>query len=290
MERAPVNLRNLERIEEATTSGKTRAWTVALAVVGSAAVVSASMAMSRPESPRIREKSDESLAELVRTSQQGGSGKAPTPPEVKVSELGYPSLLSDQDQPTTALVAVKDARGDLVPQADTPEADPPLAPPEALDRLPVVPLPVGTLMHQTSVTAEPKDELLRIAVAKSEPTAETPEPGATDLLAAGTPSEEGFALQLASFKNQAEADKLVDELRRRRHPAYRQAANVPERGLWHRVRIGPFKTKYAAELYKKNLSDDERISALLIDPEKAERADKVRAERLAERIRKFGAP
>lgn len=302
-----MNLRNLERIEETTTSGKTRAWTVTLAVLGSAAVASATMAMSGSGSaPRAADRSDDPLAELVRSAH--GEKIEAKAPEVSSAELSYPDLLSDQEHPTTALVAVRNAKGELIPAPAEAPSVPTLGPPEALDRLPVVPLPAGNLLQQTSVTGEPKDELLRIAVAKADASSagdslqrdptqivldeRGPETSAERpaLAAAGTPTEEGFALQLASFKNQAEADELVEELRKRGHAAYRQAANVPERGLWHRVRIGPFKTKYAAELYKRNLSDQERISALLIDPEKAERADKVRAERLAERIRKFGAP
>lgn len=277
MERAPVNLRNLERIQEGGTSAKTRAWTIGLAVLGSAAVASATMAMSGPSTPAAPAKSDEALALLVKTAK---SGAPPAAPEVTVKDLSYPKLLSDAPRTTTALVAVKDERGELIPLEPSPVADAP-PPPPALDRLPVVPLPTGTLLNQTTVTTEPKDELLAIAVRQ----AEVPE---GEVAPMGSETEKGFALQLASFKNQDDADKLVGELRKRGHTAYRQAANVPDRGLWHRVRVGPFKSKYAAELYKTKLNDKERISALLIDPEKAERAERVRTERLAERIRKFG--
>lgn len=276
MERAPVNLRNLERIQEGGTSAKTRAWTVALAVLGSAAVASATMAMSNSSRSEAPAKSDEALALLVKTAKTGAAAG----PEVTVSDLSYPKLLSDAPRTTTALAAVKDERGDLVRLETSPSAP---APPPPLDRLPVVPLPVGAILNQTTVTSEPKDELLAIAVRQASV------PDDAELANEGLETERGFALQISSFKNQDDADKLVRELRKRGHTAYRQAANVPDRGLWHRVRVGPFKTKYSAELYKTKLSDKERISALLIDPEKAERAERVRTERLAERIRQFGA-
>jgi len=96
----------------------------------------------------------------------------------------------------------------------------------------------------------------------------------------------GFQLQVASFKEQAEADRLVDDLRRRGHRAYRQAANVPERGIWHRVRIGPFKSKLEAQKYKAELERTERISPFVVDPDKVKQAAEMRAMRVAAREKK----
>jgi cell division septation protein DedD len=183
-------------------------------------------------------------------------------------------VLSDAEAPTTALAAVKDARGRLIEQP-APEA----APPPAADKLPVVPLPAGTLLNATPVTTSPKDDLTRLAVEASD-VAEAPlaEPG----------MEGGFLVQVASFPKQEDADRFVEELRRRGHQAFRQAANVPGRGVWHRVRIGSFKTKYAATLYQRKLEKAERISAIVIDPDKVEQQQKIRAAKLAARIEKYG--
>jgi cell division septation protein DedD len=97
-------------------------------------------------------------------------------------------------------------------------------------------------------------------------------------------------VQVASFKDQDDADSFVEDLRKRGHSAYRQAANVPGRGVWHRVRIGAFKTKFQAELYKKKLEESERTIALVVDQSKVERQEQIRAAKLAERIRKYGSP
>jgi DedD protein len=96
----------------------------------------------------------------------------------------------------------------------------------------------------------------------------------------------GFQLQVASFKDPAEADRLVDDLRRRGHRAYRLAANVPERGIWQRVRIGPFKTKFEANKYKAEFERSERMTPFVVDPEKVKQAAEVRAARLAAREKK----
>ena len=77
--------------------------------------------------------------------------------------------------------------------------------------------------------------------------------------------EGGFQLQVASYRDQADADKLVEDLRKRGHRAFRQAAYVPERGLWQRVRIGPFKNKFEAVEYKAKFERAERLTPFLVD-------------------------
>ena len=90
-------------------------------------------------------------------------------------------------------------------------------------------------------------------------------------------------IAVAADERTGVADAVVDELRKRGHRAYRQAAYVAERGLWHRVRIGPFKTKIAAEKYKSEFDGKERLSAFLVDPEKVKRQEEIRASKLAAR-------
>jgi cell division septation protein DedD len=142
----------------------------------------------------------------------------------------------------------------------------------------VVPLPVGEMLGATPVTTEPKDGLVALAADKSK----VPENG--ELAPPGM--DGGFQLQVASFKDQADADRLVADLRKRGHRAYRIAANVPERGIWHRVRIGPFKTKFEANKYKAELERTERIEPFLVDPDKVKQAADIRAARLAAREKK----
>ncbi|HTM43325.1 MAG TPA: SPOR domain-containing protein, partial [Polyangiaceae bacterium] len=192
---------------------------------------------------------------------------------VAPSQATFATRLSDQTQPTTALAAVKDDRGDLVPlKVDAPTA--PL-PPSAVDRLPVVPLPAGNLLKATTVTTAPGDELTTLAVEKSRP-----ELVDTSALSG---SEGGYQIQVASFRDQAEADAFVAELKKRGHKSYRQAAYVPDRGLWHRVRIGPFKQKFEAVQYQAGFEQKEHMSTFLVDPEKVAREQQERAARVAAR-------
>ena len=109
--------------------------------------------------PRRRpSRSADPLAALVARSKHPES----TPPEaVHPSEVTFPSMLSDSDCPTTALAAVKDERGHLVGTDADDRLRGDVAPPPPADKLPVVPLPAGTLLDETSVTKDPKDALTR---------------------------------------------------------------------------------------------------------------------------------
>ena len=242
-----------------------------LASLAGAAIVTAGVVVSRRGGAAAKDTRDP-LADLVAQAKSGG----PSSEKLGTREVSFPGILSDQAEPTTALAAVKDERGRLVPHEGAPSE--PSAPPPAADRLPVVPLPVGDLLSATPVTTAPKDGLTALAADASKI------PSDVSLAVPGM--DGGFQLQVASFKDQPDADRLVEDLRRRGHRAYRAVAQVPERGLWHRVRIGPFKTKFEATKYKADFERVERVSPFVVDPDKVKQAEDIRAMRLAAREKK----
>jgi DedD protein len=277
----PVNVRNLEQIQEDETRPRgSRLGTLVLASVAGAALVVVGLVTTKRSGPPARS-ADDPLAQLVTQSKAEGK----TPEKIDGRDVTFPGLLSDDEKPTTALAAVKDERGRLVKQeASLPELPPgaPSTPPPATDRLPIVPLPAGTLLSATPVTREPKDSLTLLAsnASKIDETVEMAPAG----------SDSGYQIQVASFKDQPDADKFVDDLRKRGHRAFRQAAYVPGRGLWHRVRIGPFKTKYEADQYRQKFERTERVSPYVIDPHKVKDAEEIRQQKLEVRIKRYGKP
>lgn len=267
----PVNVRNLDDIQEEDRSLRSsRIAALLLASLAGAAIVTAAVVMSRRVGPPAKPTKDP-LAELVAQAKEA----SPAAEKLNTREVSFPRLLSDDTTPTTALAAVRDERGRLVAPDAAPAAE---TPPPAADRLPVVPLPVGDLLGATAVTTQPKDDLTTLAAGVSKV------PDGAALAQGGM--EGGFQLQVASFKEPADAAKLVEDLRRRGHRAYSQAAQVPERGLWHRVRIGPFKTKFDAIKYKTEFERVERVSPFVVDPDKVKQAEEMRAMRLAARDKK----
>ena len=81
-------------------------------------------------------------------------------------------------------------------------------------------------------------EIKRNEVITSPPAYETvTEPEKTD---------KQFSIQVASLRDQAEADRLVERFRNKGYRAYRTSAEIRNSGTWHRVRIGPFKKQSEA--------------------------------------------
>ena len=263
---AQVNVRNLEQIQEQDSARPSRIGTLLLVSLAGAAVVTAFVMMSKKGGAPARSTQDP-LAALVADAK---SNAAPAE-ALDGKDVSFPRILSDDASPTTALAAVKDERGRLVKQEA--EVTAPGAPPPATDRLPVVPLPVGTLLNSSPVITNPRDSLTDLAASAAA--------AKTDAELAPEGMDGGFQLQVASFKEQGDADRAVEDLRKRGHRAFRQAAHVPDRGLWHRVRIGPFKTKLEALKYKERFERTERIAPFLIDPEKVKQAEEQRAARLS---------
>ncbi len=277
----PVNVRNLEQIQEQDPRARSsRLGTLLLASMGGAALVIVAVMSAKRSGPPARS-GDDPLAALVAQARSSASVPAE---KLDGRDVTFPGILSDDGTPTTALAAVKDERGRLVKQPDDLVLPPgsPSVPPPPTDTLPVVPLPAGTLLDATPVTTAPKDGLVALADTASKL------PDGAELASEGAPG--GYQIQVASFKQQQDADAFVLALRRRGHHAYRQAAYVASRGLWHRVRIGPFKTKYKAVLYKKQLEKTERITSYVLDPHKQELEQQIYDAKLSARIKKYGRP
>jgi cell division septation protein DedD len=61
------------------------------------------------------------------------------------------------------------------------------------------------------------------------------------------PADEGsYTIQVASVKNQADADRLVARLKKQGYPAYRTLGKVPGKGIWFRVRVGEYASRHDA--------------------------------------------
>jgi cell division protein FtsN len=66
-------------------------------------------------------------------------------------------------------------------------------------------------------------------------------------------SEKNLTIQVASFKNPKDADKMVAKLKKKGYPAYRIIGVVPEKGVWYRVRIGYYGSQTEAAAMMKKL-------------------------------------
>ena len=78
-----------------------------------------------------------------------------------------------------------------------------------------------------------------------------------------------LTIQVASFKDSKDADELVAKLGKKGYPAYRTSSNIPDRGIWHRVRTGYFEDKTEAGSTLNKLKK-EKYSPILVYRVKSE--------------------
>jgi cell division septation protein DedD len=260
-------VRNLDQIQEADPSAPpSRLGALVLASLGGACIVLAAALLLRAP-VKAKPTQADPLGDLVAKSHTVGA-KAERPGDLSGQDITFPGMLSDAKS-TTALEAVRDphAPSPIGPPgpaslagADLPFVLPPgspTTPPPAADRLPVVPLPAQNVIPGGAPIAA-SDTLTSMAkrVARED---------AAEVSAGGTG---GHQLQVSSFKTQAEAEGFAAALRRRGHHAYVDPAQVKGRGLWYRVRIGPFKQRHAAVIYRQDFEAKERMVTFIVDPPK----------------------
>ncbi len=245
-----ASVRNLERIQEKDdVSRMPRAVSITLLVLGGACVVLSAMALGGKKSGDAAPKGDP-LGELV--------SKKPTvqakAPDLAAQDVTFPSILSDSTKPTTALAAVN-------AKADPSAVAAPTLPPPPTDTIPVVPLPAQNVLEASPVVTHPRDGLTKAA---SEAQA-----SADNSHAAPAGHDGSYQLQVSSFKTREEADAFAQQLRIRGHKAYVIEANVPGRGTWFRVRVGPFPTQAAASAYRSSFEAKEHVVPFVVPPSSA---------------------
>ncbi|MFH1625432.1 MAG: SPOR domain-containing protein [Pseudomonadota bacterium] len=74
---------------------------------------------------------------------------------------------------------------------------------------------------------------------------------------AGSPN--GYTLQVGSFQNKEQAEKLANKLKRKGYEVYVVSSNIPMKGVWHRVRVGHFETLQEAKKFGLTIEMKERL-------------------------------
>jgi cell division protein FtsN len=85
-------------------------------------------------------------------------------------------------------------------------------------------------------TAKPKEPVKEPMVAKPHPVAPPP-----------VAAKDMYYVQAGSFQNVGDAEKLKAKLAFSGFEANIQTANIPDKGEWHRVRLGPFSSSEAGK-------------------------------------------
>jgi len=66
----------------------------------------------------------------------------------------------------------------------------------------------------------------------------------------------GYTLNIASFRDKGNADRLMRELEQKGYEAFVETANIPQKGTWHRVAVGHFSSREEALAFAKGLQEE----------------------------------
>ena len=69
-------------------------------------------------------------------------------------------------------------------------------------------------------------------------------------------ADRDLTIQVAALKESKLADKMIDTLQQKGYPAYKSIAEIPNKGIWYRVRIGSFRDKEDAQEILARLKKD----------------------------------
>jgi len=93
----------------------------------------------------------------------------------------------------------------------------------------------------TPEQAKPRFDFYRILPGQEEPvTREQLKQAAQNQAKSGAPSSELYFLQAGAFQNPADADNLKAKLALLGFEASMESTNLAEKGVWYRVRLGPY--------------------------------------------------
>ena len=109
--------------------------------------------------------------------------------------------------------------------------------------------PSSRMLTQTAKA----DPMMGAALPKREPTRRAPR---------GMDGE--YTLQVISYRTASEAAAFAEALRDKGHEAFVIVADVPGRGVHHRVRVGPFESLREAESYRAAFEREERMNTFVV--------------------------
>ena len=254
-------MRDLGRIEERDPRERPahRVMTLGLAGLSTFGLVISVGALIGGADGASAETPEDPLAQLDRAAGLAAD-VAPEAQETEVdrNSLSFPDTLLDDGRPEVAesLAAAAAELAHLDPIEENLR-------PRTTNTIPTLETAIALSLPAGSEASQADDVLLRAAtVDPMVATAVTPTEPAGDLAEMG---EDGtYTVQVISYRTPEEANDFALSLRRRGHRAFVMTAEIPERGQYWRVRIGPFETRRAAESYRRAFERDEHMNTIVI--------------------------
>ncbi len=263
-------IRDLERLEERDDEGPgRRVATLLLAALATVGLVFAmALLLGRAEPVEASAVEDPLAAFDLREEADAvdRSDEDRAPLEVDREALAFPETLGAYDsrpevEAALAAAAAEVEHPDPIPagmalgDAVTRDTIAPAPPTPVDDSLPDV-LPAGSVVGSGPEVIERhanRDPLVAAAL---------PAPSSAAPVAAGHDGE--YTVQVVSYQSADEAEMFASALRERGHSAFVMSADIPNRGRYYRVRIGPFENAREAEAYRHTFEAEERMSTIVV--------------------------
>ncbi len=142
----------------------------------------------------------------------------------------------------------------------SPFVERPQAQPSSKDKLPAgSDVPTTVISEKTRAPEKPRFDFYTILPGTEEPVTEKD----IKQLDSASSAKNQYYLQAGAFQNEADADNLKAKLALMGVEASIQTANVPDKGIWHRVRIGPYNNVDDLNRVRNNLSQNGVTASLV---------------------------
>lgn len=159
------------------------------------------------------------------------------PEEAETSQLSFYEDLAKDEAPLGSGI-------NLPPEAEEPPAELPLD------------LPDQPLVEPATAPQESTD--LAATEERPAPAAEQPPEALESELPAAT-ADGSHVIQIGAFQNAADAIALKQKMLDKEFPAYVMEADLGDRGLWYRVRLGPYADADKAEVVRRWIEEKDQI-------------------------------
>lgn len=257
-----TGMRDLAHIQEQEAGGPSRkVATVMMAALATVGLVFAMGILLGREDSAVAEAPEDPLAALDRAAGIE-TDEAPIeeepPPEVAREELSFPEALGGYDARPEVEAALAAAAAELAhPDPDVAAAELALGRPS---------LPSPDTMHAAlpaAVAAGSDGQVLARSVA-TDPMVAAALPREPVRAAAPSGRDGEYTLQVVSYQNPTDANVFAQGLRDKGHEAFVVTAEIPDRGRWWRVRIGPFENMREAESYRASFEATEHMNTYVV--------------------------
>lgn len=252
-------MRDLDRLQEQDPDGRGRHMGVWLALT---IVVLALLASTFVWNRTYKAKLDEpdpldqlGSAQTPRSREAAGTDARHAVDPMKLTFERRLTGAEERPEVIAALAAARREEEALAAGDDDDEGDDEGAAPKVA-RVPPAQIPAG-------LTASSGDRLEKAA--RHDPLVAAALPKAHNAHTRASSGADGeFILQVMSYEAKDEADAFASALRDRGHEAFVAAAHVDGRARTYRVRIGPFKNKQAADAYRRDFEERERMNTIVV--------------------------